>query len=78
MPSLPSLFFQHPVHRDPAMPPILCYCFVSHCQTHLIITDCVGSSPDIMEMEPYRDWAEEAHAGHPLTYTAVGIFSLLH
>lgn len=31
-----------------------------------------------MEMEPYRDWAEEAHAGHPLTYTAVGIFSLLH
>lgn len=31
-----------------------------------------------MEMEPYRDWAEEAHAGHPLTYTAVGIFSFLH
>lgn len=30
-----------------------------------------------MEMEPYRDWMEEAHAGHPLTCTAVGIFSLL-
>lgn len=29
-------------------------------------------------MEPYRDWTVEAHAGHPLTCTAVGIFFPLH
>lgn len=61
------------------MPPhsLLLLCF-SLPDTFDCYFDCVGSSPDIMEMEPYRDWAEEAHAGHPLTYTAVGIFSLLH
>lgn len=31
-----------------------------------------------MEMEPYRDWTAEAHAGHPLTRTAVGILFPLH
>lgn len=31
-----------------------------------------------MEMEPYRDWMEKAHAGNLLTSTAVGIFSSLH